>query len=340
MTGMTGATGGTMAYRSAAVICTRRRPPMVADAVRAILAGSPGPDHVIVVDQSAGGQGIPPAEFQHEPRVVWYAHSGVGLSRGRNVGMAIAEAAGAHVVAFTDDDCVPQAGWIAHFTAVLEQSQEVGLTYGSTKPASHDGEQGCIPASIVRRSARHRGIASKGAIEGMGACMAVRVDAWRAIGGFDDWLGAGTDLASAEDNDFCIRMLLAGFVVAETPLAAVIHHGFRSHGELDHLIAGYMRGSGAVMAKSLRLGGALALPCLAAASVRWIRGTFGVDLPVSPRRGPRLQAFWEGFRTGLTSPIERRSGRFLPYRGADDLVARTEFTRRELHRVHSGGVDG
>lgn len=98
-----------------------------------------------------------------------------------------------------------------------------------------------------------------------------------------------------------------------------------------------MRGSGAVMAKSLRLGGVLALPCLAAAGLRWIRGTFGVNLPVSPRRGPRLQAFWEGFRTGLTSPIERRSGRFRPYRGADDLVAPTEFTRREIHRVRSGG---
>jgi GT2 family glycosyltransferase len=319
--------------QTAVVICTRHRPPMVADAVQAVLQDVGVPLRVIVVDQS-GRQGDHPLErFVHEPKLLRYRHSAIGLSRARNVGTAIAETLGATVVAFTDDDCIPEAGWLHNIAGEFARSHDVGLVYGSTKPAHFQSDRGGATSYVVHHPASHRGVSSKARVDGMGSCMAVRISAWRSIEGFDDQLGAGTELASAEENDLCMRMLLAGFTVTETPSASVIHHGYRDGGELDTLIAGYMRGSGAAMAKLLRLGGIRSLPCFAAAGSRWIRGDSGVDLPSPPRRGLRLQAFLSGAIVGLTARIDRRSGRFLPLCGPDDLVAPADVmdSGRDLH---------
>lgn len=322
--------------QTAVVICTRHRPPMVADAVYAVLKDDSVPLRVIVVDQSCQQGDHPLERFVHEPKLLCYRHAAIGLSRARNVGIAIAEALGATVVAFTDDDCIPEAGWLHNIAVEFARLHDVGLVYGSTRPANFQSNRGGASSSIVRHPASHRGVASKARVDGMGSCMAVRIAAWRSIEGFDDQLGAGTELASAEENDLCMRMLLAGFTVAETPSASVIHHGYREGGDLDTLIAGYMRGSGAAMAKLLRLGGIRSLPCFAVAAARWIRGASGVDLPSPPRRVLRLQAFLSGAIVGLTTRIDRRSGRFLPFCGPDDLVAPAEVAERGCH-THGPG---
>jgi GT2 family glycosyltransferase len=309
---------------------------MVADAVYAVLKDDSVPLRVIVVDQSCQQGDHPLERFVHEPKLLCYRHAAIGLSRARNVGIAIAEALGATVVAFTDDDCIPEAGWLHNIAVEFARLHDVGLVYGSTRPANFQSNRGGASSSIVRHPASHRGVASKARVDGMGSCMAVRIAAWRSIEGFDDQLGAGTELASAEENDLCMRMLLAGFTVAETPSASVIHHGYREGGDLDTLIAGYMRGSGAAMAKLLRLGGIRSLPCFAVAAARWIRGASGVDLPSPPRRVLRLQAFLSGAIVGLTTRIDRRSGRFLPFCGPDDLVAPAEVAERGCH-THGPG---
>ena len=328
--------GPSIVEQTAVVICTRHHPPMVADAVHALLRDDDVPLRVIIVDQS-GLQGDHPLErFIHEPKLLRYRHAAIGLSRARNVGIAIAEALGATVVAFTDDDCIPEAGWLHHLAVAFDRSRDVGLVYGSTKSARFRSNRGGYTSYVVRHPASHRGVASKARVDGMGSCMALRIAAWKSIGGFDDQLGAGTALASAEENDLCMRMLLAGFTVAETPSAGVIHHGYREGRELDTLIASYMRGSGAAMAKTLRLGGFRSLPCFAVAASRWIRGASGVDLPSPPRRAVRLRAFLSGAIVGLTARIDRRSGRFLPLCGPDDLVAPAEVTEGGRH-THGPG---
>jgi GT2 family glycosyltransferase len=304
-----------------AVICTRSCPPMVADSVRAILADTRLPLRVIVVQQGDAPHDDPLAELESDPRLLKLHHGGVGLSRARNAGMAAAEAAGAFAVAFTDDDCVPQPGWIAELVAPFARFRQVGIVYGSTMAASHEPSLGCIPAYVIHERAIVRGIGSKAKVEGMGACMAVRVETWRRLKGFDDWLGAGTNLASAEENDFCSRALLAGYSVVETPSARVMHHGLRARGELADLIAGYMRGSGAAMAKMLRLGGAHTIPCFATTAGRWLGGRSAINVPMGSHRWLRFRAFLAGFLTGLCTPLDRDSGRFRPFRAAEDLIA-------------------
>lgn len=303
----------------AVVICTRHRPPSVADAVRSALASRPAASRVIVVDQADDDTADPLVEFDGLPRFVRIRHAAVGLSRGRNVGTAAAAAAGATIVAYTDDDCVAQPSWLSGFDAAFASADDIAAVFGTVRAAPYDRTTGIIPAYEVREATVLRGLRNKPRAEGIGACMAVRVDAWRKLDGFDDWLGAGASLASGEDTDLIMRLLHMGIAVAETPAAEVIHHGFRDWLSCRALVAGYMRGIGAVNAKMIRLAGIRGLAPLATLGRRWLTDRPVVDLNHLPPRLFRLRRFLDGAKTGWKLPIERRSGRFLPVHGPADL---------------------
>jgi GT2 family glycosyltransferase len=304
----------------AVVICTRHRPPSVVDTVRSALESRPAASRVIVVDQAAADTADPLAEFDGLPRFMRIRHAAAGLSRGRNVGTAAAAATGATTVAYTDDDCVAHPSWLTGFDAAFASARDVAAVFGTARAAPYDRATGIIPAYEVPRAAVLRGLKEKPLAEGIGACMAVRIDAWRRLDGFDDWLGAGGPLASGEDTDLVVRLLHMGFAVAETPDAEVIHHGFRDWPSCRPLVAGYMRGIGAVNAKMIRLAGIGGLAPLATLGRRWLTGRPVVDLNHVPPRWFRLRRFLEGATTGWKLPIDRRSGRFLPPHGPADLT--------------------
>jgi GT2 family glycosyltransferase len=307
----------------AVVICTRHRPPSVADAVRSALASRPAASCLIVVDQADAETADPLAKFDGLARFVRIRHDAVGLSRGRNVGAAAAAAAGATIIAYTDDDCVAEPSWLSGFDAAFAGAADIAAVFGTVRAAPYDRTTGIIPAYNAHKSIVMRGLANKARAEGIGACMAVRVDAWRQLDGFDDWLGAGTSLASGEDTDLIVRLLHSGFAVAETPAAEVIHHGFRDWPSCEPLVAGYMRGIGAVNAKMIRLAGIGGLAPLATLGGRWLTGRPVVDLNHLPPRWFRLRRFLEGATTGWKLPIDRRSGRFLPIHRPGDLTPPT-----------------
>lgn len=294
----------------AVVVCTSHAPAGVVITVRSALDSLPTPELVIVVDQSEVRVDDPLAEFRADPRFVRIRMSERGLSRARNVGIAAAEAAGLHFVALTDDDCKPLGNWLAGFAVAFAEDSRVALIFGTTRPADHDRRRGLIPGYIVHAPSAYEGLRSKPRIEGMGACMALRSVAWRQIGGFDESLGAGTPLAAAEENDLSARLLLAGYVVSETPDAEVLHFGFRDAASVDSLVAGYMRGSGAATAKMIRLAGTSAIGPVASIGWRWLGGKPGVDMGTFTSRWFRLRSFFEGFVVGWTASIDPRSGRF------------------------------
>jgi GT2 family glycosyltransferase len=294
----------------ALVVCTRSYPPHVSTLVRAVLSDLSGPATVVVVDQADECRRRGVDEFLQDHRVFNVHDRGVGLARARNLGMETAAATGARFVAFTDDDCTPTPGWLGALARPLLADPTVGIVFGRTVPALPTPADGVIPHYSPACEAVYRGMASKALVHGMGACMAVRVDAWRMVGGFDECLGAGTTLASADENDLCTRLLRAGFAAAETSRAVVVHHGVRHGDAADAVVAGYMRGTGAASAKMLRLCGWSSVRPLAAMACRWLRGGVAVDMGPRPRRWHRLRHFLRGASIGFTRAIEPRTGRF------------------------------
>ena len=291
------------------VLATRDRPAGAVLAATSILASHYPDFRLCVVDQSVDDATFRAlGDLPRDTRMSILTRPAQGLAAARNVGV---EQASAPIIAFTDDDCEVAPDWLIALAAAFASDERIGVVFGSVDPCAYDRTAGFVPAYRVARTLTSRGISRKAHVEGLGACMAVRRSVWKALHGFDELLGAGAPLRSAEDSDFAMRVLLRGYSAHETPDATVNHSGFRSWSDGQALIEGYMFGLGAANIKMLRLGGFRALRPLAELAWRWVSREPVVDLNHRPPRLPRLVAFlrgaWQGFRT----PLDAVTGRFV-----------------------------
>lgn len=296
----------------AVVLPTRDRGATAIAAVRSILAGGGPLSELVVIDQSRDDRtSAALAPLLGDPRLTLLRSGTVGLARARNEAIA---ACRSELVAMTDDDCVAIPGWLAAIADVFASEDRVGLVFGSVLSADHDPRLGFVPAYEVRQRRLERGRDARPRIDGIGACMAIRRRTWEEIGGFDELLGAGARFQAADEGDFALRALAAGWYVAETPDGAVVHHGFRAWAEAEVLVRGYARGTGAMMAKHVRrrTGGASRL--LSRMAWSWIRGKThdAARLGSAPHRWMRLEAFTGGFAEGLRLPVDPATCRYRP----------------------------
>ena len=277
--------------------------------VESLLANEHPAFEVLIVDQSgtdATARSLAPLGDQR----LRYLRSGErGLSRARNLAMGACDA---EIVAFTDDDCDVPGNWLDEIAHAFEVDTRIAMVFGAVLPAAHEPARGLVPFYDLREPFIARTIRDKARADGMGACMALRRSAWTTLGGFDPCLGAGSPLGSAEENDFALRVLLAGGWIHETPAIRVVHRGLRSPSELDALVANYLQGTGAMFAKHLRLRHRGIVPLLGDVFRRWAFGRPLVTYAASPKRMLRLVSFCRGGFAGLRMSLDRSTGLFKP----------------------------
>lgn len=144
----------------------------------------------------------------------------VPVRMARNVGPAAARNAGwrrarAPVVAFTDDDCVPQPGWLAALVAAVAAGAD--LAQGRTVPH---------PAQLHRRRGFYRTIETTAETGFYETCnIAYRREVLERLGGFDERFR----LPYGEDTDLAWRAKEAGCRSAFVPEALVWHEVFASN---------------------------------------------------------------------------------------------------------------
>jgi glycosyltransferase involved in cell wall biosynthesis len=202
-------------------IATLDRPDGLAKCLAAVLAGDVPPDEVLVVDQGDPGPtsevlaavatGVP---LRHAPS------SERGLSRSRNLALALAAAP---VLAMTDDDCVPDPGWVAAIASRLTADPALG---GVTGPIIPGRPIGVATMAVSSRTGTREAVFTEPRapwLVGSGGNFAARASALRAAGGFDVRLGAGAPGRAAEDLDVFLRILAAGWPIAYDPAARVRH---------------------------------------------------------------------------------------------------------------------
>jgi cellulose synthase/poly-beta-1,6-N-acetylglucosamine synthase-like glycosyltransferase len=97
---------------------------------------------------------------------------------------------------------------------------------------------------------------------GSGNNMAFRTAALRAIGGFDEALGAGSPARGGEDLDVFRSAVLAGYVLVYTPDALVRHHHRATYAALQSQMFGYGIGMAASLTKVALGGGRASLDVL------------------------------------------------------------------------------
>lgn len=235
-----------MVPTTSVVVCSRGRPRLVRDVVGSILAMELLPTELVIVDQS--DERNPDVEAMGsttsvDVRYLWAPDR--GLSRARNVGL---EAARGEIVACTDDDIFVDPHWLGGLVEALLSRDVRHVVTGQVREGEPEVPGAWAPSVITDARARtYAGQLDRDVL--YPSNMAMYRSAFEEIGPFDERLGAGTSLPSAEDNDFCYRLLRAGYVIEYSPDIVVTHRAWRQENALPALRYDYGRGQGAFYLK-------------------------------------------------------------------------------------------
>lgn len=233
------------------VICTRNRATQLERTLKCCEAlKSSVPWELVLIDNGSTDnthQLMTSFAATSQLKVVLGSEEAAGLSRARNRGIGLSRAP---IVAFTDDDCYPDAEWLVKLYRHMMQ-ENIGFCGG--RVLLHDPKD--LPITIQERAeprrfdSSHEGIAPG---QLLGANMAFRREVLLACRGFDERLGAGGRFKSGEDTDLFRRLLEQGIAGAYYPDVVVHHHhGRQSEADRVGLINNYSWGRGAAKAKQL-----------------------------------------------------------------------------------------
>ena len=287
------------------VMCTRDRPADLRLALHSLIEQAIDSHEIIVIDQSTTDETEQiVAEAANGGTPVRYTHlSTPGLSRAYNSGIASARG---ELLAFTDDDCIAPPNWLAAIQSAFATDPEVALIYGQVllppELQEREGSDGVTPQLLIR-DRRRLGPKDGFMVFGMGANFAARRSSCKQIQGFDEVLGGGGPLQSAQDFDFAYRLFRAGFAILLEPTVVVYHRGFRPLGDWPAVVGSYGIGVGGFYWKHVRARDPYAAALLAK---MLLRECAGVVHKVLMRRAAGIQ--WK-YVTSVFSGI-RRSHRF------------------------------
>jgi GT2 family glycosyltransferase len=203
-------------------IATLDRPDGLARCLDAVLAGCVLPAQIVIVDQGQDKvtQSVVEQRQVEGVPIIYARQHKLGLSASRN---AAIEGTHSPIVAFTDDDCIPDQHWIGAieraFVSMPSPDAVTGriLPYGPQVPSTHV----VSPRDRVLRG-DFRGKTVPWLI-GSGGNFAIRREWFARIGRYDERLGAGSSGRAAEDSEFFYRLLCAGGRIRYEPDAIVYH---------------------------------------------------------------------------------------------------------------------
>ncbi len=171
---------------------------------------------VVVVDD---GSAAPPTSlieaFDGRIRVSLVSQNNAGPAAARNAG---AKRASGRIVAFTDDDCRPERGWVRALAACIDQDADA-LAGGRTVNALPDNLYATASQLLISYLYDYYNRSLGAAAFLTSNNFAMRADRFHAVGGFDERF----PLAAGEDRDLCDRWLRNGMRLVYTPDAVVRH---------------------------------------------------------------------------------------------------------------------
>jgi len=169
--------------RIAIVICTRYRPAALRNCLRATSALKRTPDELIIVDNSAGDKET--EDLAREFSASYVVEPSMGLSRARNRGLS---ASHSDVVAYLDDDALPDEHWLDMILKPFSNPQVAVVTGQVIVPESVKRSNGSAsPTQLDKTDKQWFEIAAFGGL-GIGTNMAIRKSACTVPDFFDERL--------------------------------------------------------------------------------------------------------------------------------------------------------
>lgn len=266
-TDLTGQTAGTaevsVGPEVTVAVCTYRGGPGIAGTLDRLAAQTAGPRMRLLVIDDGSADGT--AEFCRARDVDVVVHpQNKGLAAARNTALAHADT---RYVAFTDDDCEPEPGWVDNLLAAVERHPQAAAWGGPAPAVSQDGllaryltlsdplsplendlAAGDGPVyrllRYLSRSAAEPATGERDVYSLAGANMMVRRDVVLAAGGFDERFRFG-----GEEEDLFRRLAQDGARVVFTPDAVVGHRFENTLSDLVRRSRAYGRGNARMRAK-------------------------------------------------------------------------------------------
>lgn len=219
-------TGPRASLRASVVIVSRGRPDTLCLCLAGVARLRRATYEVIVVADPGGCAAARALPFARQLKLIEFNRA--NISEARNLG--IAQAAG-DVVAFIDDDAVPEPRWLDHLLAVFADTRVAaagGFVRGRNgisfqwKARTVDDTGQAHPIEVDDTRATLLTPPAGRAVKTEGTNMAVRRDVLADLGGFDPAYRFYMD-----ETDLNMRLARAGHATAIVPLAQV-HHAYAS----------------------------------------------------------------------------------------------------------------
>ncbi len=213
------------------VIPTIHRSALLVKCIDGVLAGDCADFELLVVDQSSDDLSrlAVAGRFGNDPRVR-YLHSDVtGAARARNLG---SEHACGEILAFLDDDAIPEPGWLSAFARAFRESKpRPGMVGGRVTPAWEGPRPAWLPDEFMSLlgayDAGDRARAFPAGDFPMSGNFALPRALMQQLGGFDTRLGfdegRSNPLLGGEDSHLGLKVANAGLPVLYDPGAEIRH---------------------------------------------------------------------------------------------------------------------
>ncbi len=271
------------------VVCTRDRPEQLRTCLASLFALRTPPRQILVVDNCPSDARTRdlcaelPVRYLHEPLP--------GQARARNRGLLESQG---ELVAFTDDDCVVDAGWLDGLADAFADPLVMAAT-GYVGPLELETRAQYL-FEMHRGFEKHferivfDGVKAPPAVaagpSGAGANSIFRRRGFDELGAFAEDLGPGTPARSSDDTWAFYRILAAGYRIVHDPARIVWHRHRRDSAALRRILFEYGLSSTAYATRCLLGRGELeALQIWA----WWWRRHLRSDLArIVKRREPRL----------------------------------------------------
>jgi GT2 family glycosyltransferase len=175
------------------------------------------PDYEVIVVSDGSTDDSPAIAREYEGvRVIETLNR--GLSSARNTGL---ESATGEIVAYLDDDAIPDPDWLRHLAATFASGPFAAVGGPNILPPGSGAVAQCV--ANAPGGPTHVLVSDREAEHVPGCNMAIRRDALLEIGGFDPRFRAAGD-----DVDVCWRLLDSGQRISFSPGAVVLHHRRRT----------------------------------------------------------------------------------------------------------------
>jgi cellulose synthase/poly-beta-1,6-N-acetylglucosamine synthase-like glycosyltransferase len=211
------------------VICTRYRAQTLQTCLQAVSRLDYPDFELLVVDNTVGDPSTQEVAERH--RAKWLVEPTAGLSRARNRGSL---ASGKEIVAFLDDDALPEPGWLSALAAQFQDPRVMAVAGRTlTRAVSSNGSRPSLNGDFLDLGGKEQRVvdlstafwfqcANFGGI-GNGMNMAFRRQAWEIWPGFDERLGLGSAIEGCEEHYSFFSLIDRGYRVVYTPDAVVRH---------------------------------------------------------------------------------------------------------------------